>query len=162
MEIQIEQIKNDYSDAIINIVLPIQQLEFSIPITLEDQPDLLDIESNYYANGGAFWGAKVNGELVGTIAMIKYDHDAAAIRKMFVKKEFRGKTYNIAQHLLESLILYSKANGINSLYLGTINVLHAAIRFYEKNGFEPVAITDLPALFPRMTADDTFYQLSLV
>lgn len=161
MEIQIEQIRNDHSEAIINIVLPIQQLEFNVPITLEDQPDLLDIESNYYANGGSFWGAKINGELVGTIAMIKYDHDAAAIRKMFVKKEFRGKTYGIAQLLLESLILYSKANGINSLYLGTVNVLHAAIRFYEKNGFEAVAVTDLPALFPRMTADDTFYQLSL-
>ena len=161
MKIEIEAIKNDQSDAIINLILPIQQIEFNVPITLEDQPDLLDIEQNYYVNGGSFWGAKINGELVGTIALIKFDNNSAAIRKMFVKKEYRGKDFRIAQQLLEILIKYGQENEINGLYLGTVNILNAAIRFYEKNGFEKVETIDLPSLFPRMNADNVFFQLKL-
>ena len=159
MQVVIEQIKNEYSAAVIDIILPIQQIEFNVAITLEDQPDLLDIESNYYATGGGFWGAKVNGELVGTIALIRFSEDSAAIRKMFVKKEFRGKEYGIANALLQGLIAYSKENGINKLYLGTVTVLQAALRFYEKNGFEPIEKSNLPAAFPLMSADNTFRQL---
>jgi N-acetylglutamate synthase-like GNAT family acetyltransferase len=161
MEVQVELIDNTYSEAVINIILPIQQIEFNVPITLEDQPDLLDIDASYYENGGAFWGAKINGELVGTIAMIKYDKHSAAIRKMFVKKEYRGREFQIAKRLLDTLIAYSEVNGIHKLYLGTVNFLTAAIRFYERNGFEQVAVDALPPLFPRMRADDTFYCLTL-
>ncbi|WP_158798063.1 GNAT family N-acetyltransferase [Pedobacter sp. L105] len=162
MEIQVEQIGNDYAEEVIDIILPIQQLEFNVAITLADQPDLLDIESNYYLTGGGFWGIKIDGELVGTIALIKFDEHAAAIRKMFVKKEFRGKIYGVAQLLLETLITYCQQNDINNLYLGTVDILKAAIRFYEKNGFEAIAKANLPVLFPRMNADNVFYQLNLV
>lgn len=161
MQVTIEQIKNEYSAAVIDIILPIQQIEFNVAITLEDQPDLLDIETNYYTSGGGFWGAKINGELVGTIALIKFAEDSGAIRKMFVKKEYRGKEYRIAQSLLEELISYCRKNGIDKLYLGTVTKLEAALRFYEKNGFQPIEKTDLPELFPLMSADNTFRQLSL-
>lgn len=161
MEVQVELLDSTYAEAVINIILPIQQIEFNVPITLEDQPDLLDIDASYYKNGGAFWGAKINGELVGTIAMIKYDENSAAIRKMFVKKEYRGREFKIAKRLLDTLIAYSQANGIPNLYLGTVNFLTAAISFYERNGFEQVAVEALPPLFPRMRADDTFYCLLL-
>ena len=162
MKIQVEQIGNLSAEAIINIILPIQQKEFNVPITLEDQPDLLDIESAYYMTGGGFWGAKIDGELVGTIAMIKFDSHSAAIRKMFVKKEFRGKNFGAAQLLLETLINYCRLNGIKNLYLGTIDLLKAAIRFYEKNGFDLITKDCLPELFPRMAADNTYFQLKLV
>lgn len=161
MQVVIEKIKNEYSAAIIDIILPIQQIEFNVAITLEDQPDLLDIESNYYKTGGGFWGAKVNGELVGTIALIKFSENSGAIRKMFVKKEYRGKEFKIAQSLLEGLISYCRENGIENLYLGTVSILEAALRFYERNGFVPIEKADLPALFPLMSADNTFRQLNI-
>ena len=162
MQIEIEQIKNDQSDAVINLILPIQLVEFNVPITIEDQPDLLDIEQNYYVSGGMFWGAKINGELVGTIAFIKFNTYSAAIRKMFVKKEYRGKEFGVAQELLEVLIKYCQGNGINGLYLGTVNILKAAIRFYERNGFERIEKNNLPLLFPGMNAENIFFQLKLV
>ena len=161
MNLRIEQIRNDHSEAVINIILPIQTMEFNIPITLQDQPDLLDIENWYFKNGGGFWGAKIDDELVGTIALIKFDHDSAAIRKMFVKKEFRGKELGIAQKLLEELSAFSKENGISKIYLGTRDVLQAAIRFYERNGFSKIDINELPAKFPRVKVDTTFFQTDL-
>lgn len=144
----------------INIILPIQQNEFNIAIGIKDQQDLLTIEEFYHQGGGHFWGAKINGELVGTIGLIKCSDDFGAIRKMFVKKEYRGKAYGIAQLLLETLIAYSKEIGLKSLYLGTKDVLQAALRFYEKNGFSLIEKTELPKDFPIMPVDNVFYRLS--
>ncbi|WP_113664146.1 GNAT family N-acetyltransferase [Pedobacter nanyangensis] len=161
MNINIVPIYNNDSEAVINIILPIQQNEFNIAIGIKDQQDLLTIEEFYHQGGGHFWGAKIDGELVGTIGLIKCNDDFGAIRKMFVKKEYRGKAYGIAQLLLETLVAYSKEIGLKSLYLGTKDVLQAALRFYEKNGFSLIEKGELPKAFPMMPVDNVFCRLSL-
>ncbi|QEC77647.1 GNAT family N-acetyltransferase [Mucilaginibacter ginsenosidivorax] len=159
--LEITPLNNAYCDQIINIILPIQQIEFNVPVTLEGQPDLLDIETNYHQTGGNFWGAKINGELVGTIALIVIDGKAGALRKMFVRKEYRGKELGIAQRLLDELIAYCRLQDITAIYLGTVDMLKAAHRFYEKNGFTQLAKQNLPPSFPLMGADNIFYELHL-
>ncbi|MET3535202.1 GNAT family N-acetyltransferase [Chryseobacterium limigenitum] len=159
--LEISLVNNTYSKSIIDLVLNIQQKEFNVPITIDDQPDLMRIDDFYFANGGSFWGAFINGELVGTIALVKFDEKAAAIRKMFVKKEFRGKEHNIAQKLLEKLISYCRENGIDEVYLGTISILKAALRFYERNHFTIIDKELLPSKFPVMNADNVFCFLDL-
>jgi GNAT superfamily N-acetyltransferase len=121
----------------------------------------LDIEANYIRPGGGFWGAIHEGELIGTIALIDTGHCAGALRKMFVKKEFRGKEPGVAQELLAILIEYCKEKGITDLYLGTVDMLKAAHRFYERNSFQRIKVEDLPSYFPRMMADNVFYHLHL-
>ena len=159
--LEIKTINNTYSESIIDLILNIQEKEFNVPITIKDQPDLMQIEEFYIASGGNFWGAFINGELVGTIALVKFDENAAAIRKMFVKKEFRGREYNIAQQLLEVLIAYCHENGIEEVYLGTVSILKAALRFYERNHFKIINKEELPAKFPLMSADNVFCFLDL-
>ncbi|CAH0207691.1 GNAT family N-acetyltransferase [Chryseobacterium sp. Bi04] len=156
----IKPIDNSYSEQAIDLILTIQQKEFNVPLTIHDQPDLFEIESFYTEAGGNFWGAFIDGEMVGTIALVKFDERAGAIRKMFVKKEFRGKDLNIAQELLEVLLSFCHENGIDDLYLGTITVLKAAQRFYERNDFEKIGKQKLPAQFPLMGSDDVFYHLN--
>ncbi len=158
---QIKPIQNEYENEIVDLILNIQQKEFNVPITLADQPDLLDIQNFYFKSGGTFLGAFIDGKLVGTIALVKFNPEAAAIRKMFVKKEFRGKEFQIAQQLLEQLIEYSKENGIKNLYLGTVSLLQAALRFYEKNNFATIPKETLPADFPLMKPDNVFCHLIL-
>lgn len=160
-KIIIQSLSNVHCKQLIALILPIQQMEFNIPVTLKDQPDLLAIEANYHASGGNFWGALYDGELIGSIGLIATGHQAGAIRKMFVKKEFRGKTYGIAQQLLLKLIEYSKEQEITDLYLGTVDRLQAAKRFYERNGFQKINKADLPFYFPIMAADNVFYHLTL-
>ncbi len=161
MNIIIKPLDNNYSDQQIDLILTIQQKEFNVPITIEDQPDLKEVESFYMEPGGNFWGAFIDGELVGSIALVKFDERAGAVRKMFVKKEFRGKELNIAQELLEVLISFCHENGIDAIYLGTVNILKAAMRFYERNHFLQVEKEDLPAQFPLMNSDNIFYCLNL-
>jgi GNAT superfamily N-acetyltransferase len=161
-DFKIERLNNQFCEAIIGLILPIQQIEFNVDIDLAAQPDLLDIEKNYDGSGGAFWGAKLNGELIGTIALIAVpEHQSGAIRKMFVKKEFRGKDLGVAQALLKTLLAYCEDNNLNEVYLGTKDVLQAACRFYERNGFKSVAMENLPVYFPRMAVDNVFYSLDL-
>lgn len=161
-EIKIARLDNQSCEQIIGLILPIQQIEFNVDIDLAAQPDLLDVETNYDATGGAFWGAWLNDELIGTIALIAVpEHHSGAIRKMFVKKEFRGKELGLAQSLLEILIKYSRENNLKELYLGTKDILQAACRFYERNGFLQVEMEKLPSYFPRMAVDNVFYGLDL-
>ena len=159
--ITIAPLTNDYCQRIIDLILPIQQIEFNVPITLEGQRDLLDIETNYIRPGGGFWGAIYEGEVIGTIALMDTGHSAGTIRKMFVKKEFRGKELALAQQLLTILIEYCNGKGITDLYLGTVDRLSAAIRFYERNGFQQIKPEELPSYFPRMMVDNVFYHLHL-
>jgi GNAT superfamily N-acetyltransferase len=152
---------NDSSEQILSLILPIQQIEFNVPITREAQPDLADIEASYHQTGGGFWGAKIDGELVGTIALLAIGHQAGAVRKMFVKKEYRGKDLGIAQLLLSTLLAECRAKGITDVYLSTVDVLKAAQRFYERNGFERQHSEQIPSYFPRMAVDNVYYHLHL-
>jgi N-acetylglutamate synthase-like GNAT family acetyltransferase len=159
--LSLKLLDNTFCTQIVDLILPIQTIEFNVPVTLADQPDLLDIESKYHQSGGGFWGAFIDDKLVGSIALISIGHNAGAIRKMFVKKEYRGKEHGIAQQLLDILINYSNSINITDLYLGTVDLLKAAMRFYERNGFCCIERSALPAYFPIMAADNVFYHLLL-
>ncbi len=148
-------------DQIASLVLPIQQIEFNVPVTIEGQPDLLDIETNYHKPGGGFWVADNGQLLVGTIGLIHIGQNTGIVRKMFVRKEFRGKETGIAQNLLDTLIHHSRAAGIIDLYLGSVDRMKAAHRFYERNGFMQITKGDMPSHFPLMPADNIFYHLHL-
>lgn len=86
MNVEIKAVDDSYTNQITQLILNIQQNEFNIAISIEDQPDLLAIEDFYIAKGGHFFGAFLDDELVGTIALVKFDEHSGAIRKMFVKR----------------------------------------------------------------------------
>lgn len=145
------------TQAIVDVILPIQQSEFGIAITLEAQPDLRDIPGFYQRNNGGFWVAESEGVVVGTIALLDIGNRQAALRKMFVAKSHRGSEHRVAKHLLNALLEWCHNRGIDEIYLGTTAAFRAAHRFYEKNGFTELARSALPGAFPVMTVDTKFY-----
>jgi GNAT superfamily N-acetyltransferase len=159
--IKIVPFSEQYLLGVVDVILPIQQSEFGIPITLEAQPDLLDIPGFYQNGKGNFWVAIEGSEVIGTIAMIDIGNDQGALRKMFVKSDFRGSTFGVAQNLLLTLVDWCKSNKIQELYLGTTSRFIAAHRFYEKNGFTEIKKTELPMSFPIMSVDSKFYRTSI-
>ena len=80
-----------YKEAIAELILNIQQNEFNVPVTITDQPDLLNIPTVYCRKNGNFWVAVEDEKVIGTIALIDFDNKQAALRKMFVHKDYRGK-----------------------------------------------------------------------
>src|SRR5882724_11411654 len=153
-EIIIRPFLPGYQHQVETLILQIQRDEFGIDITLNDQPDLLNIAEFYQSKQGNFWCA-VNSyeEIVGTIALIDIENRLGVIRKMFVRKDFRGKEINVAKDLLNVLENWAKTRQFTRLYLGTVDKLKAAQKFYFKNGYALIDPALLPPAFPRMNVD---------
>ena len=151
-----------YQEQLLKLILNIQQIEFSIAITKEEQPDLLSIDSFYRKNSGEFWIAiDENEDVIGSIALIDIGNNHGVIRKMFVKKDLRGKRYGVAQKLFDILLTYANEKKFEGLYLGTVNILQAAIHFYKRNGFSEIQKEELPIQFPLMIQDNIFFRLKM-
>ncbi|UTW59102.1 GNAT family N-acetyltransferase [Kordiimonas sp. SCSIO 12603] len=144
------------------LILEIQTSEFNIDITLDDQPDLKDIESFYRKGIGEFWVARHGEVIVGTIALIDIGAGQVAIRKMFVKDTYRGKEHGIAKKLLDVLEEYSAERVVQTILLGTTDKFLAAHRFYEKNGYNLIPEEMLPLTFPKMEVDTVFFAKEMV
>lgn len=149
-----------HAAGVIELILPIQQQEFGIPVTLQAQPDLLDIPGFYQRGAGNFWAALDGNEVVGTIALLDIGNRQAALRKMFVRAEYRGRAYGVAQRLLDTLLAWARVHKLCDIFLGTTEQFLAAHRFYEKNGFREIVKAQLPPAFPVMAVDSKFYARS--
>ena len=152
-----------HRDQIVNLILTIQQIEFQVPITIADQPDLLIIDEYYQQRNGNFWVAlNVDNQVVGTIALIDNGENFGTIRKMFVRADARGKEGGVAAALFQTLEQKAIQNKMSALYLGTVQKLKASHRFYSKNGFVEIPKADLPNNYPLMAVDTMFFKKELV
>jgi N-acetylglutamate synthase-like GNAT family acetyltransferase len=154
----VSEYTKEFQDQVVDLILQIQKQEYDIPITKEDQPDLFAIESFYQTGNGNFWVALFDGKVIGTISLLDIGNQQVALRKMFVHKDYRGATYKTASLLLKNAIDWAKVKSVHSIYLGTTPQFLAAHRFYEKNGFESIEVTDLPEHFPVLAVDKRFYK----
>jgi N-acetylglutamate synthase-like GNAT family acetyltransferase len=158
--ISIEKYSARHKDGVADLIVPIQQDEFKIAITREQQPDLADIENFYQSGCGNFWVALEGGRVVGTISLKDIGGNCVALRKMFVHKDFRGEA-QVALRLLQTALAWGAEQRVEQIFLGTTPQFFAAHRFYEKNGFTEITQNKLPASFPVMAVDKKFYQYKL-
>ena len=155
------QYNEKYQRGIVDLILSIQQEEFGVPITINNQPDLQNITSFYQKGNGNFWVAVDEEKVVGTIALVDIRNNQGALRKMFVRQEYRGKEKGTAVALINTLLQWAKQKQLESIFLGTIDTMKAAHRFYQKNGFVEITKGELPPQFPLMVVDNRFFMLCL-
>lgn len=148
----------EFENQVVDLILEIQRAEFGMSISAQDQPDLARIPSFYQVRHGNFWVALSGDEVVGTISLLDIGASQGALRKMFVRRDFRGGEFGTAKRLLDTLIAWSAADRIHEIFLGTTPRFLAAHRFYEKNGFDEIAKSLLPKAFPVMEVDTKFYR----
>jgi N-acetylglutamate synthase-like GNAT family acetyltransferase len=158
--IDVQPFQPRHAVAVRDLVLAIQQQEFSLPVTAESQPDLLDIPGHYQRGLGNFWVALREGQVVGSIGLLDIGEGRGALRKMFVAAPMRGSGSGVAQRLLDTLLQWCSARGMQEVWLGTTEKFLAAHRFYEKSGFARVDRRQLPHGFPVMAVDTRFYRWS--
>ncbi len=84
-----------------------------------------------------FWTYWEDGEAVGCIALRDLGEGKGEVKSMHVIAERRGST--IAHELLDHLEAEAKASGMKWLGLETGDSpnFQAALRFYEKRGYQP-------------------------
>jgi GNAT superfamily N-acetyltransferase len=157
-KIEVVEFEDRYQQSVEELVLPIQQIEFGVKITREEQPDLIDIKNVFQKGNGNFWVALCEGKVVGTVGVVDIGHQQVALKKMFVHADLRGKKFGIAQILMDRAKRWCDERSIKSILLGTTQQMRAAHRFYEKNGFVELLQSELPPNFPVVHVDSKFYK----
>lgn len=148
------QIRKQVLDMIENI----QKNEFSIPITEETNASILKAEETYHFNNTChFWYAiNKDGMIIGSIGLKKIDDKKLELKKFFTHQNYRGK--GVAKKLLKKALQMALKNNYTQLYLGTVDLLKSAHRFYQKMGFEEIPKEELPPNFEVCSLDSIFYK----
>jgi ribosomal protein S18 acetylase RimI-like enzyme len=149
--IRIVDYSDKYRENTLNFILGILNKEFGLGEV--ERPDLYNIPGTYQEDKGNFWVAVENKDVIGTIALKNYGKSRGYIKRMYVDKSYRGT--GLSEKLLHKLIKYARNLGYKELYLGTIESMVAANKFYQKHGFKE--IDKLPRDLPDF-GDTIFYK----
>lgn len=161
MTIKIQTFQRDYQNQVVELISAIQQKEFNLRITPDEQPDLRNPPDYYQKGKGNFWIALDENKVVGTVALLDIGGDEGALRKMFVQKDYRGEEKGIAKMLLYEVLQWAKGKNLTAVYLGVTPFFVAAYHFYEKHGFVEIPKKDLPLRFPIQKLDDRFFKYAI-
>ena len=83
------------------------------------------------------WIAEREGQVVGSVFVVKKTPDTAQLRLLYVDPGARG--LGIGGRLVEECIRFARAHGYKTLTLWTNDILTSARRIYESLGFRLVA-----------------------
>lgn len=94
--------------------------------------DLNDINGYYFASGGTFFVGIEDGRVVGTAGVRKLEGNRCEIRRIYLKKDFRGK--GNGKRLFMAALDFAEKNCLGAM-LKTDATLTTAIDMYLKQGF---------------------------
>lgn len=94
--------------------------------------DLKDINDYYFANGGTFFVGFADGRVIGTAGVRKLKGNLCEIRRIYLKKDFRGK--GNGKQLFRAALDFAEKN-CSGTVLKTDSTLTKAIDMYLKHGF---------------------------
>lgn len=155
----IESYSGKYDEDIISLILSIQNYETKIDLSLEEQPDLLNIAESYQKDSGEFWIAQSDGKVIGTLGLMLKEKNCAVMKKFFVKKEYRSKKVGLA--LYKKLLEFAKEKKVKYIILDTPGAAKTSRRFYEKAGFYKIDKTQLPVPYSFPDRESILYMLDL-
>jgi putative acetyltransferase len=106
-----------------------------------------------------FFLARLDGVAVGCGGVLLFA-DFGEVKRMYVRDAVRGR--GIARALLGRIESEAKENGLNILRLETGDKQLAAIRLYERAGFQRcAAFHDYESMAPNAIATSLFFEKSL-
>jgi GNAT superfamily N-acetyltransferase len=101
-----------------------------------DEKIFANPEAYIIDNGGYIFFAKIDGNIVGTFALMKVEEGVFELSKMAVEERFQGK--KIGNQMLEFCLQKAKDLKVDKLILYSNRRLQPAIHLYEKFGFREV------------------------
>lgn len=131
--IEIVQWHPNYKEDFKRLNLQCLHRYFSTAITATDLNALNHPEQYYLASGGYLFFARLNTEIIGTLALRKTDKEHFEISKMAVSSDHQGK--GIGRQLLLAAINKSKQLQAESIYLESNSQLTRALNLYQHCGF---------------------------
>ena len=80
------------------------------------------------------WVAEMEGEVVGSVFVVRQDDETAKLRLLYVDASARG--LGLGWRLVDEAVRFARSKGYKRMVLWTNDVLVSACRIYEAAGFE--------------------------
>ncbi|NQT92697.1 MAG: GNAT family N-acetyltransferase [Lentisphaerae bacterium] len=123
------------------LITDIMDGEFSPVSEAYQYNDLHDPLQHYGGEREVFLVAEKDDEIVGTVAIKEDGPDTALLRRIFVKKEFRGKGYG--DSLLNEAIDFCLAHKYRRVAFRGTDRMQTALRLCLKKGFAEDDVAEL-------------------
>lgn len=101
------------------------------PVT--EVPDLFDLERHYGEGGGAFWVARLDGQVVGSVGVERLPDGRAELHRLYLDSTLRGR--GLGRALVEAVLDWCRSAGVQQLTLWSDTRFDRAHRLYEGMGF---------------------------
>jgi putative acetyltransferase len=100
--------------------------------------ELAGLPGDYAPPSGRLLLAYVGKKPAGCVALHRYEADAAEMKRLYVRPEFRG--HNLGRQLIDRLIAEAQTIGYASIRLDTVpSVMAKAVELYRTYGFREIA-----------------------
>jgi GNAT superfamily N-acetyltransferase len=112
----------------------------------------------YRTSQDRLWLAELDGELVGSIAIIRREGDEAQLRWFLLHHGARG--HGLGRRLVEGAVAFCRETSCRSIFLWTVDPLTTATRLYASIGFRRTEVKPRAALWGSTLAEER-YDLTL-
>lgn len=136
--LKVEIVTYDAGYAVQFATLNFEWLEKYFYIEDYDKEVLANPEKYIIDPGGEIFFAKINNEIVGTVALINRGEEGFELSKMAVTEKHKGN--RIGQKLMYACINHAGIKGIRRLFLDSNRKLKPAISLYKKVGFREIPV----------------------
>lgn len=119
--------KEEVHDVVLDVLL-----EHGFEYDILKDADLGDINAYYFSSGGTFFVGVAGDKIVGTAGVRKLEGNLCEIRRIYLKKDLRGK--GNGKKLFMAALDFAEKNCSGAI-LKTDSTLTKAIDMYLKQGF---------------------------
>ena len=105
-------------------------------------PDLFDLERHYGGHHGAFWVARLGGQIVGSVGVERLPDGRAELHRLYLDASLRGR--GLGRALVEAVLGWCRDAGVAHLTLWSDTRFDRAHRLYEGMGFRKTAEREIP------------------
>ncbi len=111
-------------------------------VETHDLEQLDDPDHHILHDGGQILLAETEGQVVGTVAMVRAGDGVFELAKMAVDESFQGR--QIGKRLGEAALDWARKQGAREVFLESNRRLATALALYQRLGFQEVTLNQTP------------------